>query len=50
MIDLDFDTPDDADRLLRFLQTDVWTSAKSAPALAGAPRTQILQEAELPGA
>ena len=45
VIDLGFDTPDDASRFLGFLQTKVWSSASNAPALAGTPHTKILQEA-----
>ena len=44
-IDLDFDTVDDAQRFLGFLQTKVWSSAQNAPALVGAPQTRILQPA-----
>ena len=45
VINLDFDTVDDAQRFLGFLQTRVWSSAESAPALVGAPQTRILQSA-----
>ena len=45
VIDLDFDTVDDAQRFLGFLQTKVWSSAQNAPALVGAPQTRILQPA-----
>ncbi len=45
VIDLDFDTPDDASRFLGFLQANVWSSASNAPALVGTPQTKILQEA-----
>ena len=45
VIDLDFDTPEEAAAFLAFLQTTVWASASTAPALAGAPRTSILQPA-----
>jgi hypothetical protein len=43
VIDLDFDTTDQAQRYLHFLQTTVWASPQNAPALAGAPHTTILQ-------
>jgi hypothetical protein len=43
VIDLDFDTTDQAQRFLHFLQTTVWASPQNAPALVGAPRTKILQ-------
>ena len=42
---LDFDTTEHATSFLRFLETEVWTSAASAPALAGPPRTAILEPA-----
>jgi hypothetical protein len=48
VIDLDFDTPDDAGRFLGFLRANVWASASNAPALVGTPRTSILQEAATP--
>ncbi|NUT30101.1 MAG: hypothetical protein HOV84_30020, partial [Streptomyces sp.] len=46
VVDLDFDDVADAERLLGFLRTRVWSSAENAPALAGAPRTRILEIAE----
>lgn len=45
VLDLDFDTPDDASRFLGFLQAEVWSSASNAPALVGTPQTKILQQA-----
>lgn len=45
VLDLDFDTPDDASRFLGFLQANVWSCASNAPALVGTPQTKILQEA-----
>ncbi|CAN5179704.1 MAG: hypothetical protein H0V13_08495 [Nocardioidaceae bacterium] len=45
VIDLDFDTVDDAERFLGFLQTRVWSSPQNAPALVGTPQTKILQSA-----
>lgn len=45
VVDLDFDTSEHATSFLRFLETQVWTSETSAPALAGRPRTAILQPA-----
>lgn len=45
VIDLDFDTVDDAERFLGFLQTRVWSSPQNAPALVGTPQTRILQSA-----
>jgi hypothetical protein len=48
VIDLDFDTEDEARRFLTFLQTSIWSSSTNAPALAGAPQTIILQPAPTP--
>ncbi len=45
VIDLDFDTEDEASRFLTFLQTNVWSSSANAPALVGAPQARILQPA-----
>ena len=47
VIDLDFDTPDEASRFLGFLHTKVWSSASNAPALVGTPHTKILQPAAM---
>lgn len=46
VIDLDFDTTDQAQAFLHFLHTSVWTSTRNAPALIGTPRTSILEPAE----
>ena len=43
VIDLDFDTTDEAQRFLEFLQTKVCASPANAPALAGTPQTKILE-------
>ena len=43
VVDLDFDTPEQASSFLHFLEREVWSSETSAPALAGVPRTAILQ-------
>ena len=45
VIDLDFPTVDRAERFLTFLNEQVWSTPANAPALAGAPRTAILQPA-----
>jgi len=42
MLDLEFDTAAAADAFARFLRQQVWSSPASSPALAGAPRTRIL--------
>ncbi len=46
VVDLDFDTIDDAEAFEQFLRTQVWAVAGNAPALAGTPATMILQPAE----
>ena len=45
VVDLDFDTPDEASRFLGFLRAKVWSTASNAPALVGAPQAKILQPA-----
>jgi hypothetical protein len=47
VIDLDFDTAGEAEAFLRLLQTQVWAVPENAPALAGTPRTTILEPAPL---
>ena len=46
VIDLDFPTRAQAERFLGFLESTVWASRDSAPALAGRPVTRILQPVE----
>jgi hypothetical protein len=46
VVDLDFQTVDEAERFLDFLRTRVWTSTVNAPALAGTPQTRILEPAD----
>ena len=43
VLDLDFDTTEQAASFLHFLRTQVWASPGNAPALAGAPRTTFLE-------
>jgi hypothetical protein len=45
VIDIDFPTVDRAEHFLAFLNEQVWSTPANAPALAGAPRTTILQPA-----
>lgn len=45
LVDLDFATREQAQQFLGFLQTTVWASRNSAPALAGTPLTRILEPA-----
>ena len=47
LIDLDFDSRGEAERFLRFLETTVWASRDSSPALDGAPQTRLLDRAEI---
>lgn len=47
MIDLDFDTSEEARAFLDVLQQRIWSSAHNAPALLGTPRTRILDTAEI---
>ncbi len=46
VVDLEFDTTDRAQRFLNFLKTQVWADPANAPALAGTPRTHILETDE----
>jgi hypothetical protein len=43
LVDLDFSTREQAQQFLDFLETTVWASRESSPALAGTPRTRILE-------
>jgi len=43
VIDLDFDNAAEAAGFLGFLQASVWSSPGNSPALAGTPRTRILE-------
>jgi len=45
VIDLDFDTIEQAEGFLAFLKTKVWGNQANAPALAGDPLTMIVQPA-----
>lgn len=45
VVDLEFPTRKQAQRFLAFLETTVWASQDASPALAGAPRTRILEPA-----
>jgi hypothetical protein len=42
MLDLEFDTAATAEAFAQFLEQQVWSSPASSPALAGPPRTRIL--------
>jgi hypothetical protein len=43
VVELDFDTPAEAEAFRTFLQEKVWPSPDRAPALVGAARTSILE-------
>ena len=43
VIDLDFDTVEQAERFRTFLHENVWSSPANSPALVGPPETKILQ-------
>jgi hypothetical protein len=45
MIDLDFETPDEATTFVQAMRR-VWASPQAAPALGGAPRATIVQAVE----
>lgn len=43
MLDLEFDDAEAAARFAQFLEQRVWSSPATAPALAGIPRTRLLE-------
>ncbi len=45
VVDLDFPSREQAQRFLGFLESTVWASRDSSPALAGTPRARLLQPA-----
>ena len=44
VVDLDFDTSEQARSFLHFLETQVWAVPENAPALAGTPVAKILEQ------
>ena len=48
VLDLDFATTGQATSFLQFLQTQVWATPGDAPALAGTPKTTILEAVPAP--
>jgi hypothetical protein len=46
VIDLDFDTVQEATQFLEFLHERVWSSPQNAPALVGAAHARILEPAD----
>lgn len=47
MIDLEFDSPSDAESFLAALWRNVWSSQETAPALLGEPQTRIVEAVEV---
>lgn len=47
VLDLDFDTVEQAEGFLALLETKVWSSRDNAPALVGKPKTKILEQAQI---
>jgi hypothetical protein len=45
VVDLDFDTVEQAEKFLGFLRTNVWAATQNAPALAGKPQARVLETA-----
>ena len=42
MVDLEFDTAEQAETFAKFLEQHVWSSPAASPGLAGTPQTRIL--------
>lgn len=42
VVELDFDSADEAERFKRFLESNVWSSREASPGLAGAPQARVL--------
>ena len=47
VIDLDFDSTDEAVAFRRFLNTQVWAVRENAPALVRSPETMVLESVEM---
>lgn len=45
-VTLDFDTADEASGFKRFLETTVWASAETSPALEGSPMARVLTDVD----
>lgn len=43
VIDLDFDTIDEAERFKRFLEVNVWSSREASSGLASTPQVRVLE-------
>jgi len=42
LVDLDFDTVEQAERFRQFLEDNVWSSPTASPGLAGSPQARVL--------
>ena len=47
IIDLEFDSPSEAETFLGALRRNVWASREAAPALIGKPQTRIVEAVEV---
>ena len=45
LVDLEFATVDEAQRFKLFLETQVWSTPESSPALVGTPRARVADDA-----
>ncbi|AIY03873.1 MULTISPECIES: hypothetical protein [Arthrobacter] len=48
VLDLDFATAGAAEQFLRRLQSQVWSTPAASPALAGGPKTRIVEQLGIP--
>jgi len=47
VVDLDFDTAEEADAMLELLRTRVWASPAASPALVGSANARVLETVEI---
>jgi hypothetical protein len=47
VVDLDFDTAEEAAAMLELLRTKVWASPAASPALVGSPNARVLEPVEI---
>ena len=47
VVDLEFDTPDEAKAFLQFLEATVWAVPANSPGLAGTPEAKVLETVDL---
>jgi hypothetical protein len=47
IIELEFDSPSEAEAFLGWLRRDAWSSREAAPALMGSPQTRIVEAVEV---